>query len=73
MPRYGLPNPTKSVTNLSRGSRSDIKLTNPAATKSGFASAGKPPKLTPDYGYVPHKIGAKTLKGKAPGKPSMGK
>ncbi len=73
MPRYGLPNPTKGVTNLSRGSRSDIKATNPASTKKGFSVPGAAPKITPDYGYAPHKMGAKTLKVKTSGKPSMGK
>jgi hypothetical protein len=73
MPRYGLPNPTKPVTSLSKGSRQDIKLTNPASSKSGFAASSKPPKVTPDYGYVPHKMGAKTLKGKSPSKTVMGK
>jgi len=67
MPRYGLPNPTKGVTNLSRAGKADIRLTNPAQTKSDFATPAKMPK---DTGLKPHRLNGKTLSLK---KAAMGK
>ena len=76
MPRYGIPNPIRGVSNLSRGSKADIKGTNPAQAGKSFATpASVVPKQVKklDYGLTPHRIGSKTLKMKTSGKASMGK
>jgi len=70
MARYGLPNPTKGVTSLSRGSQMDIKATNPAASKAGFSVKATMPK---DEGMTPHKLGVKTQTLKRAAKSAMGK
>ena len=70
MPRYGLPNPTKGVTSLSRGSKMDIKATNPAQSKAGFATKAMIPK---DMGMTPHRLGVKTQTLKKAAKSAMGK
>jgi hypothetical protein len=71
MPRYGLPNPTKGVTNLSKGSKQDLRMTNPAQSKSSFSTpAAKVPK---DVGLKPHRLGVKTQAVKVMGKSAMGK
>ena len=73
MPRYGLPNPTKAITSLSRASKADLKLTNPAQSKTSFATPGTAIPKTKDYGSTPHRLGVKTMRVKSSGKSQMGK
>jgi len=73
MPRYGLPNPTKAITSLSRGTKADLKLTNPAQSKTSFSTLGTSVPKTRDYGTIPHRLGVKTMRVKSSGKSTMGK
>ena len=78
MPRYGLPNPTKPITSLSKGSmspgtKSDLKLTNPSQSKTSFSTPGTSVPKTKDYGVTPHRLGVKTMRVKSSGKSMMGK
>jgi len=71
MARYGLPNPTRGVTSLSRGSKMDIKATNPAASSKTFSTPST--KVPKDIGLKPHRLGVKTQTVKVMGKTAMGK
>jgi hypothetical protein len=70
--RYGLPNPTRGITSLSRGSKMDIKATNPAAMNKSFSTPAAKVPMTKDIGTTPHRLGVKTQKAKMP-KTAFGK
>ena len=73
MARYGLPNPTRGVMSLSRASKMDIDKTNPAQSKSSFATPASKSALPKDTGMTPHKLGVKTQRIKQVAKTAMGK